>query len=1204
MKVMIIRSNSKIVLLVILMILLINLLFNKVQEVINILLLNGTFRSTGIYFLLTGMILGNIIEQVYNHTQDTSIGIHGPKLKDAATGLSGLAGTLSSNASSLHSALGSSTDQATIAAKEKVNKLKDAASKADDPSNKGLEQLLNALSSANASQPADIVAKAKDVLAKYNDVVSKYNDVKNDAKANKKPEFNNVKNAFNALQTEFDKIKRIDKFYLIIVPSIVTQWLNFLTYVILLIVYVIGNIVDLFQKLYNGGPVIRAIIEKATDIQTQASSIQSATITTNNKLKNPAEQLKQEATTLNSKKTVENARAFKEKYDKFETAYEAAGSDDQSDVKSDWESLKKIIDGANLTEENKKIKFYSIIVPSIICQWLNFITYVVIFVEQHNNSEYFQATKLNEAAGVDKDKGLLELARELYTQANELHGAMGDDDAPGKQEAENLKTAVGEETENGLANALKALNDALPGDLNLTTLAKAVKDKYGKVKTAYDNLVEQNRLGKYTQSKGQEQYPGVVNEWNVFNNAKNYDVQNTNTVPQLLKDKATELQGKATALSTQAGSGVGTVTNVATNLRDAAATLNEKASTLKDAGLDALSVPATALKDAAKGSGASGDTSLYKTAEALVSGTDYDKAKEVIEAFSKVKDAHENLASHPTYKAKLQEAKGKPPGQPSPPESAEGKVKAVEDQYQLVKISFEALCKALIKHFAGEIATNARDLASGTDKSSEVINSFEVVDSSYNQLDDKSSLKSEFNTVKLIYDGMLNLSKLHKAAGELNTAASGGALTKLRNAANQLVSKITDLRDQGDDKAHTNAKTVVTNFNDVKDKFNKLTANKESVNSQFQALNSAYGHIIIHYPKILQNAAGEEKNQGLRQLAQDLHDKAEALHNAVIDPGGGDAAAKVLQAKAGEDDKTDGTLRKLAKDLYDAVSNLYNAAKATGGDDENTSATFAWVIGSGENKDGLRNALRQLAGNPTSNLQGVRENYYHVKNKFDLVQKQNKKGTYTGAAKAAYDKVVDAMTEFDNVYKPEELLKEAVGELQQALQQLADANILNLHTKAENVKKKFEGFGTGVKSKFELVEKQASAYEAALGNFKTDKYNPLVTDFDNFYKAYRNAVCSPKFYSIIVPSIFSILSDLSPRTKYVYHGKNRIGNGFHGWTTYTDHQGDPNDHTEAGETKPCTDPLGKGTHVPVHAWICHFFDLLIYCLHYRESHRH
>ncbi|XP_954439.1 uncharacterized protein TA21400 [Theileria annulata] len=124
----------------------------------------------------------------------------------------------------------------------------------------------------------------------------------------------------------------------------------------------LGNIIDLFQKLFNGGPVIRAIMNKASAIQGYASSI--STRAGNGALKDPAEQLSGAADTLNSTKTVTTAKAFKEKYEAFGKAYDKAPTE-QSAVKNDWEALKGIIDGASLTEENKNWKFWSIIGPSI-----------------------------------------------------------------------------------------------------------------------------------------------------------------------------------------------------------------------------------------------------------------------------------------------------------------------------------------------------------------------------------------------------------------------------------------------------------------------------------------------------------------------------------------------------------------------------------------------------------------------------------------------------------------------------------------------------------------------------------------------------------------------------------------------------------------------------------------------------------------------
>ncbi|XP_953587.1 Tpr-related protein family member, putative [Theileria annulata] len=63
--------------------------------------------------------------------------------------------------------------------------------------------------------------------------------------------------------------------------------------------------------------------------------------------------------------------------------------------------------------------------------------------------------------------------------------------------------------------------------------------------------------------------------------------------------------------------------------------------------------------------------------------------------------------------------------------------------------------------------------------------------------------------------------------------------------------------------------------------------------------------------------------------------------------------------------------------------------------------------------------------------------------------------------------------------------------------------------------------------------------------------------------------------------------EYSPKTKYVWHGPNATNNGFGGWTRYLD-TGD--NHEEPSEPGECKDP---SKHVPAHAWIWHFFNILV-----------
>ncbi|XP_954131.1 Tpr-related protein family member, putative [Theileria annulata] len=162
---------------------------------------------------------------------------------DDLSGLRQKAQTLYDNAESLYSALDKLTgdDVAVQAARDLVKKLKDAAS--NSSGDRGLKELLGELSSAEGF--SQIFEKAQLVQQKYEDVERKYKEVATDEQAKKQTQqYGHVTKPFNALQSEFNKGYTRDnegnskfiKFLVITEPSIIAQWLNFLTYVILLFV--------------------------------------------------------------------------------------------------------------------------------------------------------------------------------------------------------------------------------------------------------------------------------------------------------------------------------------------------------------------------------------------------------------------------------------------------------------------------------------------------------------------------------------------------------------------------------------------------------------------------------------------------------------------------------------------------------------------------------------------------------------------------------------------------------------------------------------------------------------------------------------------------------------------------------------------------------------------------------------------------------
>uniref|UniRef100_A0A3B0ML40 Tpr-related protein family member, putative n=1 Tax=Theileria annulata TaxID=5874 RepID=A0A3B0ML40_THEAN len=94
-------------------------------------------------------------------------------------------------------------------------------------------------------------------------------------------------------------------------------------------------------------------------------------------IKQYATEVETKATELQRDPSVDNAKLFKDKYDNFGKVYDAIPADQpaKTAVTSDWNNLKGVIVG-----EMKRWKFYWIIIPSIITQWLNFLTYVILLI--------------------------------------------------------------------------------------------------------------------------------------------------------------------------------------------------------------------------------------------------------------------------------------------------------------------------------------------------------------------------------------------------------------------------------------------------------------------------------------------------------------------------------------------------------------------------------------------------------------------------------------------------------------------------------------------------------------------------------------------------------------------------------------------------------------------------------------------------------
>uniref|UniRef100_A0A3B0MKQ1 Theileria-specific sub-telomeric protein, putative n=1 Tax=Theileria annulata TaxID=5874 RepID=A0A3B0MKQ1_THEAN len=287
----------------------------------------------------------------------------------------------------------------------------------------------------------------------------------------------------------------------------------------------------------------------------------------------------------------------------------------------------------------------------------------------------------------------------------------------------------------------------------------------------------------------------------------------------------------------------------------------------------------------------------------------------------------------------------------------------------------------------------------------------------------------------------------------------------------------------------------------------------------------------------LANAVGESESSGIRAKLQQLAENegtADAVRTAYED-GTGDGVKK----KFDEVQKLKGSAytsdKQAAYYKVEAAWNAFNALYTT--DLKELAKELKNAIGNGSQSK-LRQALAalgnlqdtatgaQLTG-PADNVKTAYDGGEGVKPKFTKLKDRESSYQAIAAIRPNYKEVVDAMTAFDNVYKPEELLKDAVGQgettgLTKALAALGNDNGSgDLPSLAKAVKKEYsESFGPTVKSKFELVMAQASAYEKG-GTIKTNEYTQLLHAWTVFNDKYYGVISYYKYYSIVVPSVIT-----------------------------------------------------------------------------------
>ncbi|XP_953909.1 Tpr-related protein family member, putative [Theileria annulata] len=301
----------------------------------------------------------------------------------------------------------------------------------------------------------------------------------------------------------------------------------------------------------------------------------------------------------------------------------------------------------------------------------------------------------------------------------------------------------------------------------------------------------------------------------------------------------------------------------------------------------------------------------------------------------------------------------------------------------------------------------------------------------------------------------------------------------------------------------------------------------------------------------LADAVGQDENttdklrQALQQLAGadgDLIAKAGAVRDA-YDKSGGDGVKPKFTAVQGQEGKYDGDKQPLyeaVKKAWEAFNDLYTANLKKLAND------LKDAIGTTGQPSKLQQTLSELGNDtgddPSTKANAVKTAYEGstdngVKPKFDALKAKEFAYQAIAAIKSLYENVVKAMTAFDNVYKPEELLKDAVGNsdqapippgsdpktLREALHELGSAGTSDptLHAKAKAVKDKYsEGWSDTIKQKFHLVQAQANAYEQG-NTIKTEKYKNLLDAWTAFNDKYYKVISSPKYNTIIIPSIIT-----------------------------------------------------------------------------------
>uniref|UniRef100_A0A3B0N7C3 Theileria-specific sub-telomeric protein, putative n=1 Tax=Theileria annulata TaxID=5874 RepID=A0A3B0N7C3_THEAN len=192
---------------------------------------------------LPSMLLGNIIDliqkAVYSYGIDEALRLAAGTEENAGGKLRGLADALYQKANALDTAVVGEGAPGKQEAKELATEV-------------GVQEgttgkLRNALQKLydDGTDPANLPTLAKAVKDKYGEVKGKFNAVKGQKQsgqyASQGSQYKDVVDAWNAFNNLYHDVISSTKYNSIVIPSIISQWLNFLTYVVLLFVYVMGG---------------------------------------------------------------------------------------------------------------------------------------------------------------------------------------------------------------------------------------------------------------------------------------------------------------------------------------------------------------------------------------------------------------------------------------------------------------------------------------------------------------------------------------------------------------------------------------------------------------------------------------------------------------------------------------------------------------------------------------------------------------------------------------------------------------------------------------------------------------------------------------------------------------------------------------------------------------------------------------------------